>query len=121
MATIAPYIRAKPNEAKLCLEVVEKLMREEDKNVRKAIAWALREISKKDPKTAHEFLQRYASSEDVNTRWIVREGSKKFQEKNLTIAKFNSQKMQLFYALYRRPLGERHDQGCKRKATSGTG
>ena len=64
MATIAPYIRAKPNEAKLCLEVVEKLMHEGDKNVRKAIAWALREISKKDPKTAHEFLQRYASSED---------------------------------------------------------
>jgi len=84
MATIAPYIRVKPNEAKLCLEVVEKLMQEDDKDVRKAIAWALREVSKKDPKAAYEFLQRYASSEDANTRWIGREGSKKLPE-SLTV------------------------------------
>ena len=31
MATIAPYIRAKPSEAKPCLEVIEKLMRERDR------------------------------------------------------------------------------------------
>jgi len=79
MTTIAPYIRAKSNEAKLCLEIVKKLM-QKDKDVRKAIAWALREISKKDPKATYEFLQRYASSEDANTRWVVRKGPKKLPE-----------------------------------------
>ena len=47
MATIVPYIRAKPNEAKPCLEVVEKLMQENDKDVKKAVAWALREYQRK--------------------------------------------------------------------------
>ena len=78
MATIAPYIRAKPNEAKLCLEKFRKRIQKLPMNFCK-------------------------------------------DTQALKIAKFNSQKMQLFYALYRRPLGERHDQGCKRKATSGTG
>ena len=80
MATIAPYIRAKPGEVKLCLEVIEKLMREKDRDVKKAVAWALREISKKNPKVVYEFLQRYIASKDENTKWIVKEGSKKLPE-----------------------------------------
>ena len=77
MATIAPYIRAKPKDAEPCLGIIEKLMEEKDRDVRKAIAWALREVSKKNPKIVYEFLRRYVDSTDANTRWIVKEGSKK--------------------------------------------
>lgn len=80
MATVAPYIRAKPSDVKPCLEVIEKLMREKDRDVKKAVAWALREISKKNPKAVYEFLQRYIASKDENTKWIVKEGSKKLPE-----------------------------------------
>ena len=52
-------------------------MRERDRDVKKAVAWTLREISKKNPKVVYEFLQRYIASKDENTKWIVKEGSKK--------------------------------------------
>ena len=42
VATIPPYIRARKTESKICLEFLDKTMREEDKDVKKAISWALR-------------------------------------------------------------------------------
>ncbi|HDD64442.1 MAG TPA: hypothetical protein ENF53_04725 [Thermoprotei archaeon] len=84
MASIATYIRAKPDDAEYCLKIVENLMEEEDKNVRKAVAWALREISKRDPEAVYNFLIKYASSQNRNTKWIVRSGSRKLP-KNLKI------------------------------------
>ena len=77
MASIATYIRARPSDAEHCLKIVENLMEEEDRDVRKAVAWALREISKKNPRKVYDFLQKYISSRNKNTRWIVKEGSRK--------------------------------------------
>lgn len=56
IATIPPYIRAKPEESMICLEFLERVMYEEDKDVKKAIGWALREVSKKDPESVFKFL-----------------------------------------------------------------
>jgi len=47
---------------------------------KKAVAWALREISKKNAKAVYNFLQKYGNSKDVSTRWIIREGSRKLPE-----------------------------------------
>jgi len=80
VATIASYVKSRPGDARLCLEVIEELMHEGDKDVKRAVAWALREISKRDPEAVYKFLLKYAQSNDVNTRWIVKEGSKKLQE-----------------------------------------
>ncbi len=80
VATIPPYIRAKSSESKTCLEFLNKVMEESDKDVRKAIGWALREVSKKDGEAVFEFLKKWARSEDKNTKWIVREGMKKLPE-----------------------------------------
>ena len=77
MASIATYIRARPSDAEHCLKIVENLMEEEDRDVRKAVAWALREISKKNPRKVYDFLQKYINSRNKNTRWIVKEGSRK--------------------------------------------
>lgn len=64
-------------------------MREKDRDVKKAISWALREVTKKDPKPVFEFLQKWAQVDDKNTKWIIREGMKKLshekQEKLRTL------------------------------------
>jgi len=56
-------------------------MKEEDKDVKKAIGWALREITKKDPESVLEFLQKWSKVEDKNTKWIIKEGMKKLSNK----------------------------------------
>lgn len=56
-------------------------MREKDRDVKKAISWALREVTKKDPKAVFEFLQKWAKINDKNTKWIIKEGMKKLSEK----------------------------------------
>ena len=76
-ATIVPYIRARKQEARTCLKLLNNMMEEEDKEVKKAIAWALREITKKDADAVSEFLHEWAKVNNRNTRWIIREGMKK--------------------------------------------
>ena len=76
-ASIPPFIRAKPSEAKICLKIIENLMEDEDLDVKKAVAWALREISKKDPKAVYEFLLNYINTQNKDTKWIIKEGTKK--------------------------------------------
>jgi 3-methyladenine DNA glycosylase AlkD len=81
VATIPPFIRAKGMESKICLKLLNKAMKEEDRDVKKAISWALREITKKDPKSVFEFLQKWAKVDNKNTKWIIKEGMKKLAKK----------------------------------------
>jgi 3-methyladenine DNA glycosylase AlkD len=76
-ATIPPYIRIKKTESKICLELLNGAMTEEDKDVKKAIGWALREITKKDQESVFEFLKKWVRVEDKNTKWIIKDGMKK--------------------------------------------
>ncbi len=80
VATIPPYIMARSKESEICLGFLKKVMKEGHKDVKKAIGWALREITKKDSNAVFEFLLRWAKVEDKNTRWIVKEGMKKLPE-----------------------------------------
>lgn len=77
VATIPPYIRAKPEEAQFCLTFLEKFMEEKDRGVQKAIGWALREISKKNPSAVFEFLKKHATNANKDTARIIKEGMKK--------------------------------------------
>lgn len=77
IATIPPYIRAKKTESKICFELLDRVMKEKDKSVKKAIVWALREITKKNPEAVFEFLKKWAKVDDKNTKWIIKEGMKK--------------------------------------------
>jgi len=81
VATIPPYIRAKNTESKICLKFLNETMSERDKDVKKAIGWALREITKKDEEAVFEFLKKRTKISDKNTRRIIREGMKKLPEK----------------------------------------
>ncbi|MDI6603442.1 MAG: DNA alkylation repair protein, partial [Patescibacteria group bacterium] len=71
VATIPPYIRAKKTESKICLELLDNVMREDDKDVKKAVGWALREVTKKDPNSIFNFLSRHTKIEDKNTRLMI--------------------------------------------------
>ncbi|MCD6490928.1 MAG: DNA alkylation repair protein [Candidatus Njordarchaeia archaeon] len=85
VASLPPIIRSMPNEAENCLKIIEKLMNEQDIDVKKAVAWALREISKRDPNAVYKFLTGYLDTINKDTLWIIREGMKKlpseFQKK----------------------------------------
>jgi 3-methyladenine DNA glycosylase AlkD len=95
IATLPPYIRARETESKVCLNFLDKIMHEKDRDVKKAIGWALREISKKDPKSVFEFLQKWIKVKDENTEWIIKEGMRKLQKekqeeiKSLLVKKFS--------------------------------
>jgi len=78
--TITAFIRARPQEIKNCLNFLDKMMREKEIEVKKAIAWALREISKKNESLTFSYLQKWAKTKDKNATWIVKEGMKKLSE-----------------------------------------
>ncbi|RME62996.1 MAG: DNA alkylation repair protein, partial [Nitrospirae bacterium] len=77
VATVPPYIRAKRQEFQICLELLEAVMKDRDRSVKKATAWALRELTKKAPEAVFQFLHRWTLSGDSNTHGIVKEGMKK--------------------------------------------
>jgi 3-methyladenine DNA glycosylase AlkD len=81
VATLAGYIRKRKMDSKKCLQLLDGVMKEKDKDVKKAIGWALREITKKDPKSVFEFLKKWAKTKDENTKWIIKEGMKKLSNK----------------------------------------
>ncbi len=59
IATIPPYIRRKPQEAEKCLLFLESVMTDKKREVKKVLSWALREISKKDPVAAYNFMKKW--------------------------------------------------------------
>ncbi|MDI6603237.1 MAG: DNA alkylation repair protein [Patescibacteria group bacterium] len=65
VATIPPYIRAKKTESKICLELLDNVMRE---------------VTKKDPNSVFNFLSRHTKIEDKNTRLMIKEGMKKLSK-----------------------------------------
>ena len=85
VATIPPYIRARKTDSEFCLRLLEKAMLEIDRDVQKAVGWALREVSKKDPDSVFHFLMKWTGVEKKEVKWIIREGMKKlplrYQEK----------------------------------------
>lgn len=58
-------------------DIIAPLMTAGDSDIKKAVAWALREISKREPDVVKGFLKNYQDSQNKNIQWIVREGSKK--------------------------------------------
>jgi 3-methyladenine DNA glycosylase AlkD len=75
--------------------LLDQVMQEEEPDVKKAVAWILREITKNNPEGVSKFLLKWAeqSSNNKHTRWIIREGTKKLpssqQHKILLLLKNN--------------------------------
>ncbi len=88
VAVIPPYIRAKPDDFEICLNFLKGLMNESDRDVKKAIGWALREIAKKNPDAVFNFLLKQIKTTDKNTRQIIKDGMKKLphEKQNLLLS-----------------------------------
>ncbi len=58
--------------------VLDSVMKEDKSDVKKAISWILREITKKNPKEIVKFLIKWAkSSPNKDTSWMIKDGMKK--------------------------------------------
>jgi 3-methyladenine DNA glycosylase AlkD len=71
VAALTAYIGKRGIDSRICLQLLDEVMKEEDKDVKKAVGWALREITKKDPE---RFLQGWVKVKDKNIRSIIRDG-----------------------------------------------
>ncbi len=77
IATIPPFIRRKPDESVFCLKLIDQVMLDDSREVKKAVAWALREISKKDGTAVREFIVKWARSGDKRVLSVLKQGIKK--------------------------------------------
>jgi len=63
-------------------EILDTVMEDEDKDVKKAVSWILREITKKNPEDVAEFLARWVKANpSKDARWIIKDGMKKLPKK----------------------------------------
>jgi len=59
-------------------KILDTVMEDNDKDIKKAVSWILREITKKNPDDVAEFLTRWAkASPSKDAKWIIKDGMKK--------------------------------------------
>jgi len=59
-------------------EILDLVMEDKDKDIKKAVSWVLREITKKNPDEVAEFLTKWAKANpNKDTKWIINDGMKK--------------------------------------------
>ena len=65
--------------------ILDMVMEDKDKDVKKAVSWVLREITKKNPDEVAEFLTRWAKANlNRDARWIIKDGMKKLPKEKQT-------------------------------------
>ncbi|MEA3487724.1 MAG: DNA alkylation repair protein [Euryarchaeota archaeon] len=66
-------------------EILDLVMKDKEKDIKQAVSWVLREITKKNPNDVAEFLTRWAQANPgKDARWIIKDGMKKLpKEKHL--------------------------------------
>lgn len=66
-------------------EILDIVMEDKDKDIKKAVSWILREITKKNPNNIMEFLTKWAKANpNKDTIWIIKDGIKKLTNQNQT-------------------------------------
>ncbi len=76
VVTLLGYKRVKTTEK--VFELLDMVMEDKDRDVRKAVSWILREIAKKNREEVAKFLGRWAkASPSKDARWVIRDGMKK--------------------------------------------
>jgi len=75
----------KVQTTKEVFNILDLVMEDNEKDIKKAVSWVLREITKKNPDEVAEFLTRWAKANPgKDTRWIIKDGMKKLpKEKHL--------------------------------------
>ena len=66
-------------------EILDLVMADNEKDVKKAVSWVLREITNKNPDEVAEFLTRWAkANQGKDARWIIKDGMKKLPKEKQT-------------------------------------
>jgi 3-methyladenine DNA glycosylase AlkD len=76
VVTLRGYKKVKTTDK--VFKILNMVMEDKDSDVKKAVSWILREITKRNPDDVREFLTRWAkinSSKDA--KWIIKDGMKK--------------------------------------------
>jgi len=86
--TLRGYKRVKNTDK--VFKILDTVMEDNEEDIKKAVSWVLREITKKNPDKIAEFLIRWAKTNpNKDTRWIIKDGMKKLsnneQEKILDL------------------------------------
>lgn len=81
IATIPPFVRRKPDESMFCLKLIDKGMLDDSSEVKKAVAWALRGISKKDSVAVREFIIIWDKKGDRGVSTVLKQGMRKLPPK----------------------------------------
>ena len=59
-------------------EILDLVMEDKDKDIKKAASWILREITKKNPDEVAKFLMKWAKANpSKDAKWIIKDGMKK--------------------------------------------
>jgi len=76
VVTLRGYKRVKTTDR--VFRILDTVMEDDDKDVKKAVSWVLREITKGNPSEVTEFLYRWAKvNPSRGTKWIIRDGMRK--------------------------------------------
>ncbi len=63
-------------------KILDTVMEDEDKDVKKGVSWILREITKKNPDEVAKFLTKKANANSSkDAKWIIKDGMKKLPKK----------------------------------------
>jgi len=66
-------------------ELLDVVMEDNEKDIKKAVSWILREITKANPAEVEEFLTRWATANpSKDAKWIIKDGMKKLSEEKQT-------------------------------------
>ena len=63
-------------------EILDTVMEDDESDVKKAVSWILREITKKDPQAVLKFLMKWTRIAGKNAKWIIKDGMKKLPRSN---------------------------------------
>ncbi len=79
-AAMIPFAHGKREINQNFFDVLEPLMEDREPDVKKAVAWALRELARNSPELVFRFLMKWTKNNDRNTSWIIRNGMKKLEK-----------------------------------------
>jgi 3-methyladenine DNA glycosylase AlkD len=76
VVTLRGYKKVKTTDK--IFELLDMVMEDKEKDIKKAVSWILREITKKNPDEVEEFLTRWTrENPSKDARWIIKDGMKK--------------------------------------------
>ena len=80
IVTLRGYNRVQTTDK--VFRIFDPVMEDKNKDIKKAVSWILREVTKKNPDEVGKFLTKWAKKDSSKeTKWIIKDGIKKMTDK----------------------------------------